>query len=125
MQSGAAVQKASRSQAGPGLEARTGPARPDGLAAAQRPQPCDVRGALSGLDVGCCAQTAGPPTAPRGSTLMAVRFQLVIDCRDPEPLARFWAAALGYEFESPPEGFAAWDDYWLDVGVGEEDLGIG
>ena len=30
---------------------------------------------------------------------MAVRFQIVIDCRDPEPLARFWAAALGYEFE--------------------------
>jgi hypothetical protein len=28
---------------------------------------------------------------------MAVRFQLVIDCADPEPLARFWAAALGYE----------------------------
>jgi len=26
---------------------------------------------------------------------MAVSFQLVIDCDDPEPLARFWAAALG------------------------------
>jgi hypothetical protein len=35
---------------------------------------------------------------------MPVRFQPVIDCRDPEPLARFWAAALGYEFEPPPEG---------------------
>jgi hypothetical protein len=56
---------------------------------------------------------------------MAVRFQLVIDCLDPEPLARFWAAALGYEFAPPPEGFATWDDYWLDVGVGEEDLGLG
>jgi hypothetical protein len=56
---------------------------------------------------------------------MAVRFQLVIDCRDPEPLASFWAAALGYEFEPPPEGFTDWDDYWRDVGVGEEDLGIG
>jgi hypothetical protein len=56
---------------------------------------------------------------------MAVRFQLVIDCRDPEPLARFSAAALGYEFEPPPDGFATWDDYWRDVGVGEEDLGIG
>jgi len=53
---------------------------------------------------------------------MAVRFQLVIDCRDPEPLASFWAAALGYEFEPPPEGFATWDDYWRHVGVGEEDL---
>jgi hypothetical protein len=57
--------------------------------------------------------------------LMAARFQLVIDCREPEPLAIFWAAALGYEFEPPPEGFANWDDYWRDVGVGDEDLGIG
>ncbi len=27
---------------------------------------------------------------------MTVRFQLVVDCRDPDRLARFWAAALGY-----------------------------
>ena len=26
---------------------------------------------------------------------MPARFQLVIDCQDPELLARFWAAALG------------------------------
>jgi hypothetical protein len=56
---------------------------------------------------------------------MAVRFQLVIGCTDPEPLARFWAAALGYELEPPPAGFATWDDYWRDVGVPEADLGIG
>ena len=56
---------------------------------------------------------------------MANRFQLVIDCRDPEPLARFWAAALGYEFEPPPDGFPTWDDYWRDVGVPEEELGLG
>jgi hypothetical protein len=57
--------------------------------------------------------------------LMAVRFQIVIDCRDPEPLARFWASALRYDLEPPPEGFATWDDYWRDVGVGEDELGIG
>ncbi len=56
---------------------------------------------------------------------MAVSFQLVIDCADPEPLARFWAAALGYELEPPPEGFADWDAYWRDVGVPEQELGIG
>jgi Glyoxalase-like domain len=56
---------------------------------------------------------------------MAVSFQLVIDCTDPDRLARFWAAALGYELEPPPAGFASWDDYWRDVGVPEEDLGIG
>jgi hypothetical protein len=61
----------------------------------------------------------------RGENLMAVNFQLVIDCADPEPLARFWAAALGYQIEPPPAGFATWDDYWRDVGVPEKDLGIG
>ncbi len=56
---------------------------------------------------------------------MAVRFQLVIDCANPDLLARFWAAALGYELEAPPDGFASWDDYWRDMGLPEEDLEIG
>jgi hypothetical protein len=30
--------------------------------------------------------------------MMAVRFHLVVDCRDPEPLAAFWATAVAYEF---------------------------
>ena len=52
-------------------------------------------------------------------------FQLVIDCADPEPLARFWAAALGYELEPPPAGFASWDAYRRDLGVPEDELGTG
>jgi len=56
---------------------------------------------------------------------MAVRFQLVIDCADPDLLARFWAAALGYGLEPPPAGFATWNDYWRDVGVPEAELGTG
>ena len=56
---------------------------------------------------------------------MPARFQLVIDCADPDRLARFWAAALGYELEPPPAGFPTWDDYYRDLGVPEEDLGIG
>jgi hypothetical protein len=56
---------------------------------------------------------------------MAARFQMVIDCADPEPLARFWAAALGYRLEPPPAGFDSWDDYWRDFGLPEEDLGLG
>ncbi|HEV2637032.1 MAG TPA: VOC family protein [Actinocrinis sp.] len=56
---------------------------------------------------------------------MAARFQLVINCADPEPLARFWAAALDYELEAPPSGFATWDDYWRDFGLPEEELGLG
>jgi hypothetical protein len=54
-----------------------------------------------------------------------VRFQLVIDCADPDRLSRFWAAALHYQFEPAPEGFESWDDYYRDLGLGEEDLGIG
>jgi hypothetical protein len=56
---------------------------------------------------------------------MPVRFQLVIDCKDPEPLARFWAAALGYVLEAPPEGFATWDDWRRDIGLPDSELGIG
>ncbi len=56
---------------------------------------------------------------------MPPRFQLVIDCKDPEPLARFWAAALGYVPEPPPEGFATWDDWRRDIGLPDSELGIG
>ena len=56
---------------------------------------------------------------------MSARFQLVIDCKDPELLARFWAAALGYVLEPPPEGFATWDDWRRDIGLPDSELGIG
>jgi len=56
---------------------------------------------------------------------MAVRFQLVIDSADPDLLARFWAAALRYELEPPPPGFATWDDWRRDLGIPEAELGIG
>jgi hypothetical protein len=56
---------------------------------------------------------------------MAVRYQLVIDCADPDRLAPFWAAALGYELEPPPAGFATWDDWRRDIGLPEAELGGG
>jgi Glyoxalase-like domain len=56
---------------------------------------------------------------------MAIPFQLVIDCKDPELLARFWAAALGYVLEPPPEGFATWDDFRRSIGLPDDYLGIG
>ena len=56
---------------------------------------------------------------------MPVRFQLVIDCADPDRLARFWAAALGYQLAPAPEGFASWNDYYRELGLAEEDLGNG
>jgi Glyoxalase-like domain len=54
-----------------------------------------------------------------------VRFQLVIDCADPDRLARFWAAALGYELAPPPAGFATWNDFYRQLGLPEEDLADG
>jgi hypothetical protein len=51
-----------------------------------------------------------------------VRYQLVIDCADPDRQARFWASALGYELAPVPAGFATWNDFYRDVGVSEEDL---
>ena len=56
---------------------------------------------------------------------MPVSFQLVIDCADSGPMARFWAEALGYVIAPPPEGFDTWDDWYRSVGVPEEELGIG
>jgi hypothetical protein len=56
---------------------------------------------------------------------MAVRFQLVIDCADPDKLSRFWAEALGYVAEPPPAGFDSWDDYYRDLGLPDSDLGVG
>jgi Glyoxalase-like domain len=51
-----------------------------------------------------------------------VRFQLVVDCTDPDLLARFWAAALGYELAPVPDGFESWHDFYLHLGLPEEDL---
>jgi hypothetical protein len=56
---------------------------------------------------------------------MAVSYQLVIDCRAPDPLAHFWAAALHYVIAPPPPGFDSWDDHYRAIGVSEEELGIG
>ena len=53
---------------------------------------------------------------------MPVRFQLVIDCADADPLARFWAAALAYELAPPPDGFATWIDFYRDLGLPEKEL---
>ena len=50
---------------------------------------------------------------------MATGVQVVIDCADPARLAEFWAAALGYVEQAPPEGFASWQDWLKARGVPE------
>lgn len=52
-------------------------------------------------------------------------FQITVDCADSDRLARFWAAALGYVLEPPPDGYDDWDSYWREVGVPEDELGAG
>jgi hypothetical protein len=52
---------------------------------------------------------------------MGITVQIVIDCHDPAALASFWAAALEYEMESPPDGFATWPDALKAWGVPESE----
>src|SRR5262245_29643000 len=56
---------------------------------------------------------------------MTNEWQLVIDCADPERLVRFWAVALGYVPAPPPDGHATWREYYLSIGVPEDELGDG
>lgn len=49
-------------------------------------------------------------------------WQLTIDCADPNVLVPFWAEALGYVPSPAPEGHATWRDWYLSVGVPEEEL---
>ncbi|HXP15115.1 MAG TPA: VOC family protein, partial [Actinomycetes bacterium] len=53
---------------------------------------------------------------------MATRIQVTIDCADPGRLARFWADALGYRLEEPPDGHASWQDYWVSRGLPPEEV---
>jgi hypothetical protein len=52
---------------------------------------------------------------------MARPPQIVIDCHDPARLASFWAAALEYQMEGPPQGFASWPEALKAWGVPESE----
>jgi hypothetical protein len=47
--------------------------------------------------------------------------QITVDCADPAALAAFWAAALDYSVQAPPEGFDSWDDALRAFGVPEDE----
>ncbi|MEU6250006.1 VOC family protein [Glycomyces sp. NPDC047010] len=53
---------------------------------------------------------------------MDTRFQLTVDCADPQRMVAFWAPALDYVPEPPPEGHATWRAYWESLGVPPEEL---
>ena len=52
---------------------------------------------------------------------MATQVQVTFDCADPAALSTFWAAALGYRLQDPPEGFATWEAFLTDLGVPEDE----
>lgn len=41
---------------------------------------------------------------------MAVSIQVTMDAQDPAKVAAFWRIALGYVQDTPPPGFASWDE---------------
>ena len=52
---------------------------------------------------------------------MARTLQVAIDCADPAALARFWAEALGYVVQPPPEGHDSWESWLAAMGVPESE----
>ncbi len=52
---------------------------------------------------------------------MAHSFQVTFDAADPMAVAEFWAAALGYIVQPPPEGFDTWDEFADSVGIPEDE----
>lgn len=43
------------------------------------------------------------------------------DAADPERLAAFWASALGYQEQPPPEGYESWEQWAAEHGVPESE----
>lgn len=52
---------------------------------------------------------------------MGTGIQVVIDCADPDRLARFWSTALGYKLQDPPQGYSTWKDWLRDMKIPEEE----
>jgi hypothetical protein len=48
---------------------------------------------------------------------MATQVQVVFDCADPDRLATFWAAVLGYRKQDPPDGYASWPAFLEAQGI--------
>ena len=51
---------------------------------------------------------------------MARDVQITFDSADPAGLAAFWAEALGYHLQDPPEGFESWEEALEAMGVPPE-----
>ena len=51
---------------------------------------------------------------------MATEFRVAFDCADPPAMAQFWADALGYRLEGPPEPDARWQKFLAENGIPSE-----
>jgi len=51
---------------------------------------------------------------------MSRDVQFTFDCADPAVMATFWAEALGYQLQAPPEGFESWEQALDAMGVPPE-----
>ena len=49
-----------------------------------------------------------------------MEIQITFDAHDPPALAAFWAEALGYRLQPPPEGFDSWEAWAEAQGIPEE-----
>lgn len=52
---------------------------------------------------------------------MTKEIQVTFDSSDPGALATFWADALGYQLQDPPQGFDSWEAALEAMGVPESE----
>lgn len=55
------------------------------------------------------------------SSIPTREVQVTFDCADPAALAAFWAAALGYQVQPPPDGHDSWETALAVYGVPESE----
>jgi hypothetical protein len=56
---------------------------------------------------------------------MATGVQVTFDAAEPDKIARFWADALGYVMQPPPEGYESWDVYLTELRMPESEWDTG
>lgn len=52
---------------------------------------------------------------------MVTQVQIVFDCESPDRMASFWAEALGYQVQPPPDGYGSWEEFLRSVAVPESE----
>ncbi|MBA2415109.1 MAG: VOC family protein [Geodermatophilaceae bacterium] len=52
---------------------------------------------------------------------MATGIQVTFDCASVDRMATFWAVALGYVKQPPPEGHDSWEAFAATVGIPESE----